>query len=178
MRRFAGFVVALVAVTLCVTTAVAQSAQGPLPPQPTAQENADFLAANAKKKGVIVRPSGLQFRIIRNGFGVRPTLTDTVTVNYTGKLINGVLFDGTSPGLPASFKVNQLVQGWIEALLSMRVGDRWQLVIPARLGYGVRGAGDVGPDQTLVFDMELLATKPAPKKGEKGYIPEPGEEKN
>jgi FKBP-type peptidyl-prolyl cis-trans isomerase len=139
--------------------------------------NQKYLADNAKRKGVIVRPSGLQFRIIQNGYGKRPTSTDTVTVYYTGTLINHVIFDGTSPGLPASFKVNQVIPGWSEALQLMREGDHWLLTIPADLGYGVRGAGDgtIPPNQTLVFDVKLIKTEPAPKKGEKGYIPDPGD---
>jgi FKBP-type peptidyl-prolyl cis-trans isomerase FklB len=137
--------------------------------------NQAYLAANAQKKGVIVRPSGLQFRIIQNGFGKRPTPTDTVQVYYTGKLINGTVFDGTSPGLPASFKVNQLTTGWREALEIMREGDHWELVVPGNLAYGDRGSPDGGipPNQTLVFDLRLITTTPAPKKGEPGYRPDP-----
>ena len=140
--------------------------------------NTKFLADYAKGKGVIVRPSGLMFRIIQNGYGKRPGPTDTVKVYYTGKLINGVIFDGTSPGLPASFKLTSgLIQGWIEALLLMREGDHWQLVIPPNLGYGVRGSqdGSIPPNQTLIFDLKLLETTPAPRRGEKGYIPDPSE---
>ena len=130
--------------------------------------------ANAKKKGVIVRPSGLQFKILQNGFGKRPGATDTVSVYYTGSLINGTVFDGTSPGLPYSTKVTDVIPGWIEALEIMREGDHWQLVIPANLGYGNRGMGDgtIPPNQTLVFDLKLISTTPAPKKGEKGYVPD------
>ena len=119
------------------------------------EANQAFLAANAKKAGVIIRPDGLQFRIIQNGYGKRPTVTDSVKVYYTGTLINGTVFDGTSPGLPASFKVNSVIPGWIEALQLMREGDHWQLVIPPNLAYGARGAGDgtIPPDQVLVFDM-------------------------
>ena len=107
------------------------------------ENNTKFLDDYKRSKGVITRPSGLMFRIIQNGYGKRPAQTDTVRVYYTGKLINSVIFDGTSPGLPASFKLNGgLVQGWVEALLLMREGDRWQLVIPPNLGYGVRGGGD------------------------------------
>lgn len=183
MTRFAALFTAL-ALAMSAPAALAQQAEDPDAPagstvaQPTAQQNADFLAAYAKQKGVIPRPSGLMFRIIRNGFGPRPLTTDTVTVNYKGKLVNGYVFDGTSPGLPASFKVNGVIVGWTEALLSMRIGDRWELVIPASIGYGVRGKGDIGPNQTLIFDLELLATKAAPKRGEKGYVPEPGEPKS
>lgn len=138
--------------------------------------NAAYLAANAKKPGVITRPDGLQFKIIQNGFGKRPTLTDTVEVYYTGALINGRVFDGTSPGLPASFKVNQVIPGWTEALQLMREGDHWQLVIPSALGYGPRGAGNaIPPDQVLVFDMTLVSTTAAPKRGEPGYIPDPND---
>jgi FKBP-type peptidyl-prolyl cis-trans isomerase len=139
--------------------------------------NQAYLAANAKKKGTVVRPSGLQFRILQNGFGKRPTSTDSVQVYYTGHLINNVVFDGTSPGLPATFKVNSVIPGWIEALQLMREGDHWLITIPPNLGYGVRGAGDgmIPPNQTLVFDMKLISTTPAPKRGEKGYIPDPGD---
>jgi FKBP-type peptidyl-prolyl cis-trans isomerase len=139
--------------------------------------NQKFRADYAKTKGVIVRPSGLMFRIIQNGYGKRPQPTDTVKVYYTGKLINGVIFDGTSPGLPASMKLADVIPGWIEALQLMREGDHWQLVIPPSLGYGVRGAGNglIPPNQDLIFDIKLIDTTPAPKKGEKGYIPEPGD---
>jgi FKBP-type peptidyl-prolyl cis-trans isomerase len=139
--------------------------------------NTKFLADYAKSKGVVVRPSGLMFRIIQNGYGKRPGPTDTVKVYYTGKLINGVIFDGTSPGLPASLKLNSVIQGWVEALLIMREGDHWQLVIPPNLGYGARSMGDgmIPPNQTLIFDLKLIETTPAPKRGEKGYIPEAGD---
>jgi FKBP-type peptidyl-prolyl cis-trans isomerase len=145
-------------------------------PSLSQEANAAFLAANAKKPGVIVRPDGLQFKIVQMGFGKRPAVTDTVEVYYTGSLINGRVFDGTSPGLPASFKVNQVIPGWTEALQLMREGDHWQLVIPAALGYGARGAGSaIPPDQVLVFDMTLVSTTPAPKRGEPGYIPDPND---
>ena len=143
------------------------------------ENNTKFLDDYKRSKGVITRPSGLMFRIIQNGYGKRPAATDTVRVYYTGKLINGVIFDGTSPGLPASFKVNGgLIQGWIEALQLMREGDRWQLIVPPNLGYGVRGQGDgvIPPNQTLIFDLKLLATTPAPRRGDKDYRPEPGDE--
>jgi FKBP-type peptidyl-prolyl cis-trans isomerase len=144
------------------------------------QTNQKFLDENKAMKGVITRPSGLQFRIIQNGYGKRPESTDTVKVYYTGRLINGVIFDGTSPGLPASFKLNTVIPGWIEALKLMREGDHWQLVIPPNLGYGVRGQGDglVPPNQVLVFDLKLLETTPAPKRGEKGYVPDPDDKED
>jgi FKBP-type peptidyl-prolyl cis-trans isomerase len=144
------------------------------------ESNLKFLEDNKLMKGVITRPSGLEFRIIQNGYGKRPNSTDTVKVYYTGKLINGVIFDGTSPGLPASLKLNEVIPGWIEALQLMREGDHWLLVIPPNLGYGVRGSpgGVVPPNQTLIFDIKLLETTPAPKKGEKGYIPDPDDKED
>ena len=137
--------------------------------------NQAYLAANAKKPGVNVRPDGLQFRIIQNGFGKRPGPNDTVTVYYTGQLINGRVFDGTSPGLPATFKVSDVKPGWVEALQIMREGDHWQLVIPADLMYGPQGTPDgaIPPNQVLVFDLRLLATKAPPKKGDPDYRPDP-----
>lgn len=127
------------------------------------EANAKYLADYAQKRGVIVRPSGLEYRIIQNGFGRRPSARDTVTVYYKGSLINGTVFDSTEPGLPATFPISGLIQGWKEALGLMREGDHWEIVIPGRLGYGSRGAGDaIPPDQTLVFDMELVSMTPAP----------------
>jgi len=152
--------------------APAAAAADPLSPA----ANEAYLAAFARQKGVIKRPSGLEFKILQNGFGKRPGLTDTVQVYYTGTMINGKIFDGTSPGLPASFKVNAVIPGWTEALTIMREGDHWQLVIPSNLGYGPRGAGAMIPsNQTLVFDVTLVATTPLPKKGEPGYQPDPND---
>lgn len=128
------------------------------------QANTAFLAANAKKPGVVIRPSGLQYRIIRNGFGKQPGALDSVEVYYKGSLISGTVFDQTEPGLPANFVVNKLIPGWTEALEIMREGDHWELMIPAGLAYGSRGAGGViPPNQTLVFDLELVKVTPAPK---------------
>ena len=140
--------------------------------------NQKYLDDNAKQKGWIIRPSGLRFKIIQSGYGKHPNLTDTVKVYYTGTLINHVVFDGTSPPLPFSTKVNGgLVQGWVEALQLMREGDRWLLVIPPNLGYGARGAGDglIPPNQTLIFDIKLLETTPAPKRGDKDWRPDPND---
>ena len=141
------------------------------------EANQKYLEANKLKKGVVVRPSGLQFRIIQNGYGKRPTSTDSVKVYYTGTLINHVIFDGTSPGLPATMKLNNVIPGWIEALQLMREGDHWLLTIPPNLGYGVRGSPDGGktvpPNQVLIFDLRLVETTPAARRGEKGYIPDP-----
>jgi FKBP-type peptidyl-prolyl cis-trans isomerase len=130
--------------------------------------NAAFLAANKNKPGVTVTTDGLQYRIIQSGFGKRPIPTDIVTVDYKGSLINGKVFDATEPGLPAQFAANKLIPGWTEALLLMREGDNWQLVIPPELAYGDRGAGTViPPGQTLVFDLHLISVTPAPPEPKK-----------
>jgi len=166
------FLIALAVIPVSIMAAVpADAADDAL----STEANQAFLAANAKKPGVIVRPDGLQFKILQNGFGKRPYLTDTVQVYYTGTLINGTVFDGTSPGLPAQFKVNSVITGWEEALSIMREGDHWQLVIPPTLAYGERGAGNgtIPPNQALIFDLRLISTKPAPHKGDKDYIPDP-----
>jgi FKBP-type peptidyl-prolyl cis-trans isomerase len=131
------------------------------------EANKAYLADNAAKRGVVVRPSGLQYKIIHNGFGKRPLPTDIVTIYYTGQLINGTVFDGTEPGLPTQYKVTEFIPGWTEALLLMREGDQWHLVIPANLAYGARGAGQgaIPPNQTLVFDLTLVkVTSPPPDK--------------
>ena len=182
-RRTAIFGLAATTLPGLATRALAQVAAAPAAaPAPVSDalsiaNNQKFLADYAKQKGVIVRPSGLMFRIIQNGYGKRPQSTDSVKVYYTGKLINGVIFDGTSPGLPATLKLNSVIQGWVEALLLMREGDHWQLVIPTLLGYGARSMGDgmIPPNQDLIFDLKLIETTPAPKRGEKGYIPDPGD---
>ena len=133
------------------------------------QANAAFLAANAKKAGVRVEPDGLQYRIIHAGFGKRPKASDIVTVNYKGMLINGKVFDATEPGLPAQFPANKLIPGWTEALQLMREGDEWELVIPASLAYGSRGAGGViPPNQALIFDLQLISVSEPPKEPDKG----------
>ncbi len=127
------------------------------------QANAAYLSANAQKPGVVTEPSGLQHRSIHSGYGKRPKATDLVTVNYKGTLINGKVFDATEPGMPAQFTVNKLIPGWTEALQLMREGDEWQLVIPASLAYGSRGAGEViPPNQVLIFDLALITVTPPP----------------
>jgi len=177
MKLSAAFLAACVLIwPVTANAAPAPGTTNAADPRLSQEANAAFLAANAKKPGVIIRPDGLQFKIIQNGFGKRPQITDSVEVYYTGALINGRVFDGTSPGLPASFKVNQVIPGWTEALQLMREGDHWQLVIPSPLGYGARGAGDaIPPDQVLVFDMTLVSTTPAPRRGEPGYVPDPND---
>jgi FKBP-type peptidyl-prolyl cis-trans isomerase len=122
---------------------------------------ANWDATHAGKPGAAIKPSGLRYQILKNGFGWRPRPTDYVTVYYTGTLINGVKFDGTEDGMPVRFKANSLIAGWAEALTLMKVGDRWQLVIPAKLGYGERGSPpDIPPNQTLIFELELVKVTP------------------
>ncbi len=120
-----------------------------------------FLAENKKKEGVVSLPSGLQYKILKAGDGRKPTDADTVECNYRGTLINGTEFDNSSrTGKPATFKVTGLISGWTEALKLMPEGSKWQIFIPPQLAYGERGAGrDIGPNATLIFDVELLSVK-------------------
>lgn len=122
-------------------------------------EGPAFLAANKTKPGVVTLPSGLQYKILKEGTGPKPTATDTVTVNYRGTLLDGTEFDSSyKRGEPATFPVNRVIKGWTEALQLMPVGSKWELYIPADLAYGAAGAGgDIGPNATLIFDVELLS---------------------
>jgi FKBP-type peptidyl-prolyl cis-trans isomerase len=123
------------------------------------KEGDAFLAANKSKEGVVTLPSGLQYKILTAGAGPKPTATDTVTCNYRGTLLNGKEFDSSyKRGHPESFPVGGVIKGWTEALQLMPVGSKWQLWIPPDLGYGDHGAGsDIGPGETLVFEVELLS---------------------
>ena len=123
------------------------------------KEGKSFLEANAKKPGVVVLPSGLQYKVVKEGTGAIPKASDTVTTHYRGTLIDGKEFDSSySRGQPASFPVNGVIKGWTEALQLMKTGSKWQLFIPSELAYGARGAGpDIGPNSTLIFDIELLS---------------------
>jgi FKBP-type peptidyl-prolyl cis-trans isomerase FklB len=118
-----------------------------------------FLAANKSKEGVVTLPSGLQYKILKQGTGPKPTASDTVVTNYRGTLLNGTEFDSSyKSGQPATFPVGQVIKGWTEALQLMPVGSKWQLFIPADLAYGERSPGaEIGPNSTLVFDIELLS---------------------
>jgi FKBP-type peptidyl-prolyl cis-trans isomerase FklB len=119
----------------------------------------EFLAANKSKEGVVMLPSGLQYKILTEGTGPKPTASDTVVCNYRGTLISGTEFDSSyKRGQPASFPVNGVIKGWTEALQLMPVGSKWQLFVPSELGYGDRGAGaDIAPGATLIFEVELLS---------------------
>jgi len=117
-----------------------------------------FLAENARKEGVVTLPSGLQYKILKDGAGASPQATDNVTVHYRGTLIDGTEFDSSHKrNQPATFRVNGVIRGWTEALQMMKPGAKWQLFIPAKLAYGERGAGStIPPNSTLIFEVELL----------------------
>ena len=129
---------------------------------PSAQANKAYLASNAKKKGVAVVP-GIQYRVLKAGKGAQPGRHDCATVNYKGWFIDGKVFDQSKPGQPITFPVGGVIAGWTEALQMMHVGDKWQVVIPSGLAYGKSGAGDgaIPPNQTLVFNVELLKVSPS-----------------
>ncbi len=120
-----------------------------------------FLAANKTKEGVVTLPSGLQYKILKQGDGAKPTAADTVVCNYRGTLIDGKEFDASEKhGGPATFPVSGVIKGWTEALQLMPVGSKWQLYIPSDMAYGASGAGgDIGPNSTLIFDVELVSIK-------------------
>ncbi|MDR0995509.1 MAG: FKBP-type peptidyl-prolyl cis-trans isomerase [Tannerella sp.] len=122
------------------------------------QAGEEFLRINREKAGVVELPSGLQYEILKRGTGEKPGATDKVKCHYHGSLINGQVFDSSvQRGQPAEFNLDQVIPGWTEALQLMPKGSKWRLFIPSQLAYGERGAGDViGPDATLIFDVELL----------------------
>lgn len=125
------------------------------------KEGADFLAANKTKDGVMVLPSGLQYKVLTAGTGPKPAASDTVICQYRGTFIDGKEFDSSyKRGQPATFPVSGVIKGWTEALQLMPVGSKWQLFVPPDLAYGPRGAGGViGPNATLVFEVELVSIK-------------------
>lgn len=118
----------------------------------------DFLEANGKREEVKITPTGLQYEVLEEGNGPKPEAGDQVVVHYTGRLIDGTVFDSSEErGEPATFGVTQVIPGWVEALQMMNAGSRWRLYIPSNLAYGPNGAGGViGPNQTLIFDVNLL----------------------
>ena len=120
------------------------------------QAGEEFLSINRKKAGVTELPSGLQYETIKNGSGSRPTIDDTVRCHYHGTLINGAVFDSSKKGKPAEFKVKEVIAGWTEALQLMNVGSKWRLFIPSSLAYGNQKVGTIGPNSTLLFEVELL----------------------
>jgi FKBP-type peptidyl-prolyl cis-trans isomerase len=141
------------------------------------KEGDTFLAANKTKEGIVTLPSGLQYKILTPGTGPKPTASETVVCNYRGTLIDGKEFDSSyKRGQPATFAVGGVIKGWTEALQLMPVGSKWQLFIPPDLAYAERGAGaDIGPNATLVFEVELLSIKSPEKTPDKS--PDKSEEK-
>jgi FKBP-type peptidyl-prolyl cis-trans isomerase FklB len=126
------------------------------------QEGEAFLAANKTQEGVVALPSGLQYKVLKEGTGPKPTATDSVVCNYRGTLLNNTEFDSSyKRGQPITLPVNGVIKGWTEALQLMPVGSKWQLFVPSELAYGARGAGGaggaIGPNATLVFEIELLS---------------------
>lgn len=123
-----------------------------------AEAGEKFLAENKSREGVLTTPSGLQYEILHVGEGPMPSATDQVKVHYTGRLLDGTVFDSSvERGAPATFGVTQVIPGWVEALQLMTAGSKWRLYIPSNLAYGPNGAGGViGPNATLIFDVELL----------------------
>jgi FKBP-type peptidyl-prolyl cis-trans isomerase len=133
------------------------------------KEGQDFLSANKAKSGVVTLPSGLEYKIEKEGTGPKPTASDSVVCNYRGTLINGTEFDSSyKRGQPATFPVSGVIKGWTEALQLMPVGSKWQLFVPSDLAYGDRGAGpDIGPGATLIFEVELLSIQDKSKTSDK-----------
>ena len=131
------------------------------------KEGEAFLAANKGKEGVVTLPSGLEYKILKEGNGPKPAATDSVVCNYRGTLINGTEFDSSyKRGEPATFPVNGVIKGWTEALQLMPVGSKWQLFIPSSMAYAERGAGaDIGPNATLIFEVELMSIQPKTEQG-------------
>ena len=122
-------------------------------------EGEKFLKNNSSQDGVVTLESGLQYKVLKEGTGEKPKATDTVTTHYHGTLISGEVFDSSvERSEPASFPVNGVIPGWVEALQLMPVGSKWKLFVPSHLAYGERGAGQkIGPNTTLIFEVELLS---------------------
>ena len=146
---------AMDAVSQAQTEELAQVSQAQL------AAGAAFLEANGAREGVVTTASGLQYEVITLGDGPMPVATDTVVTHYHGTLVDGTVFDSSvERGAPASFPVNGVIKGWVEALQLMPVGSKWRLFVPPSLAYGERGAGgDIGPNETLIFEVELLEIK-------------------
>ena len=122
------------------------------------EDGLKFLAENGKKKGVTTTKSGLQYEVLKEGDGPKPVATDRVNVHYHGTLISGKVFDSSvERGQPITFGVQEVIKGWTEALQLMPVGSKWRIYLPSDIAYGDQGAGeDIGPGETLIFDVELL----------------------
>src|SRR5213592_1004518 len=133
-------------------------------------EGAKYLEENKKKAGVKTTASGLQYKVVKDGTGAQPKATDMVTVNYRGTLVDGTEFDSSyKRGQPATFPVNGVIKGWTEALQLMKVGSKYQVVVPSSLAYGERSVSpEIGPNATLIFEVELLDAKPPPTPAPQG----------
>jgi len=126
-------------------------------------EGPKFLEENKGKPGVVVLPSGLQYKVLTDGFGDSPKAEDIVNVNYRGTLIDGTEFDSSyKRGQPAKFRVTGVIPGWTEALQKMKPGSKWQLVVPSGLAYGENGNQNIAPNATLLFDLELVSVEAPP----------------
>ena len=172
MRRpFATFALALLLPLAACNRAGAQGVPAdPAQAEAAKREGDAFLARNGKAAGVVVLPSGLQYKVLRSGSaaGAHPAAGDEIKVHYEGRLLDGKVFDSTlASGQPAVMPLDHLVPGWMEALPLMRPGDEWELYLPPSLGYGDRGAGaDIPPGAVLVFKLQLLGVLPQPKTGQ------------
>jgi len=155
------FLLAAWAAGYLTTTPPPDTEETALPAQLSKEKNAEFLANHAKQTGVTVTASGLQYRVIKAGAGKKPeSARAVVKVHYTGKFIDGTTFDSSIGGSPIEFPLNGVIPGWTEGLQLMREGEKAELVIPYKLGYGAEGHGEaIPPYQTLVFEVELLSVK-------------------
>jgi FKBP-type peptidyl-prolyl cis-trans isomerase/Domain amino terminal to FKBP-type peptidyl-prolyl isomerase len=158
---YAGGVRKLLPITLALFAAALAPALADVPDSLSAAANQAYQAQNAKKPGTVVLPDGLQYRVLRTGFGKRVGPRDTVQVQFSGSLINGTVVDGTMPGLNANLAVGNVIRGLGEALQLMHVGDRWQMVLPPSLAFGAAGSGTVvPPNQAMVFDVTVVSDAP------------------
>lgn len=150
----------VLAATLCAPQIVVATEDGL-----SAPANAAYLAAHAKKPGAIIRPSGLQYQVLRSGVGRRPGRGDVVQIRYAMRLINGTVVDSTTPSLPAAVLLSSVsLAGLGEALSLMREGDRWEVTLPPILAFGAKGGGNgaIPPDQALIFDVTVVSVTMAP----------------
>lgn len=159
LTRFAAIAVAFGFVNATYAADAATDLTKPSAPVPGSKSAGEsFLLVNRNKPGIVTLPDGLEYKVIKQGTGAKPTDSDTVSVNYAGTLIDGTEFDSSyKRGQPASFPVVGVIPGWTEALKLMPVGSVWELYIPASLAYGEQGAPPtIGPNETLIFKVELL----------------------
>ena len=146
---------------ICCAATLAVFSVPSLMADPNTEKGEAFLAENAKKEGVKVTASGLQYKVLKEGNGKSPKATDNVQVHYKGTLLDGTEFDSSiKRGEPAEFPLNRVIPGWTEGVQLMKEGAKFRFFIPSRLAYGPRGAGrDIGPNEALIFDVELFKVK-------------------